>query len=506
MSNYTRPGVYVNEVLRAVTPQGADLVTQGVSTGVLVGALKRGPTAPTFVRSWTEYSNTFGSFEGGDVAYAAYQFFLNGGSLLGVQRVLGAGATAATRSLNDRAGTALPTLSVTAKSVGAWGNDLRVSVSDATSGRFNLTIFQGGAAEGNIREQWLDLSMNPSDDRYVVTRVNHPIQGSGYVTVANLNSATTPPDNTPAVQAATTLVGGTDGGAVTNTDLSNVFALDGASPLDDITFPFNLNLPGVHATVVINSALTYAAAREDVFVVIDPEEGDTVSEVITQKESYNETSYGAVYYPRFWITDPNSSSADAVKLVAPGGAILGRYASTDNEIGPWKPAAGLTAEVRGGIQLERKLRDAELGSLNSNNVNAIRNIAGNGLRIMGARTLKKRQADKYLSVRRNLIYIKDNLKRNTEFALFEANAEPLWSNIEAVVSGWLTALHSQGGLRGATADQAFYVKCDADLNTQAQIDQGQVKVEVGVALLQPAEFIIITIGQTTGAGATTSEG
>jgi phage tail sheath protein FI len=117
---------------------------------------------------------------------------------------------------------------------------------------------------------------------------------------------------------------------------------------------------------------------------------------------------------------------------------------------------------------------------------------------MGARTLLQNgTADKYVNMRRSLNYIRKNLKNLTEFAIFENNDERLWAQIRSSLTLFLDQYRNQGGLRGASAAQAFFIKCDAENNTAQAIANGEVHIQVGVALQYPAEFIVIDLSQKT---------
>jgi phage tail sheath protein FI len=117
---------------------------------------------------------------------------------------------------------------------------------------------------------------------------------------------------------------------------------------------------------------------------------------------------------------------------------------------------------------------------------------------MGARTLKQDgTANKYVNMRRSLNYIRKNLQNLTEFALFENNDERLWAQIRTTLGSFLNEYKNQGGLRGATNAQAFFIKCDAENNSAQQIANGEVHIQVGVALQYPAEFIVIDLSQKT---------
>lgn len=496
---YQRPGVYAEERLN---PSTVGVVPAPASTGALVAGHNRGPETPTRVQSWSAFTSKFGSFsDGADLAHAAFAFFANGGTDLWVVRAAGTGAVAATRTLNDRAGTPVPTLQVDAINPGAWGNDVYVEIADTQdSGYFDLIVYEGGTSQSSVVERWTDLTMDDADDRYVETVVNHLTNGSQYVKVTDLDSPTSAPNDTPAVTTATALASGADG-TVSNSDISTAVNL-----LDTVPGPFNLNLPGTTDASTVSTAVNYGAARGDVFTVCDSVEGDTVAEAVTYKGNLPSNSYGALYYPRVWTSDPSSSDPNALRLQAPGAGIMGLMAAVDREDGPWRAPAGIARGLAGAVALETTLTNADLDTLNSANVNAVKNISGVGIRVMGARTLKTRQADRYVPVRRTLNFIKSSLKSGTEFAIFEPNDERLWSQLRSTCYSFLASIHQSGGLRGASADDAFYVKCDASLNTQAVIDSGQVIVEVGVALLQPAEFIVLRIGQWQGGTSSSSEG
>jgi phage tail sheath protein FI len=122
---------------------------------------------------------------------------------------------------------------------------------------------------------------------------------------------------------------------------------------------------------------------------------------------------------------------------------------------------------------------------------------------MGSRTLKAGYADRYVPVRRSLIYLRKALTDLTTFAVFEPNDAVLWRRITASLEGFLTDYWSQGGLRGATPADAFFVKCDASTNPLIKVDNGEVNMEIGVALQRPAEFVVIKIGQYDGGSTVT---
>jgi uncharacterized protein len=379
------------------------------------------------------------------------------------------------------------TLKIDAANPGVWGNSIYVDVIDVSPDRYSLVVKLGGAGDAYVVERWLDLSMNPTDGRYALSLVNGT---SPYITLTDLSSSSTAPADRPLTQAGTALTTGSDGGTAAAGDIGAAL-----TAFDSVEVPLTLNLPG-HTGAAVGSALTYAAGRGDVFVVVDPPQGNDVSTVISSYVAgLGASSYGAVYYPWVQVADPASAAPGASRLIPPGGAVVGQYAATDATRGVFKTPAGINTRIGGAVGVERKLTGTELDSLNMANVNAIRHLPGAGVVIMGGRTLKLSGSDKYVSVRRTLIYIRSSLINSTRFAIFEPNDERLWLVLRSIIERFLLDLWQQGGLRGNTAAEAFFVKCDDELNTPQGVAAGEVKVQIGVALQYPAEFVVFTLSQ-----------
>ena len=496
MPSYTYPGSFVEEKLLPPEPAGG---ANADAAGAFIGGHTQGPTTPVLCRSWTDFQKHFGGFSGNSaLPFAVYSFYQNGGREAYVVRAIGTGAAKATRTINDQAATPLASYQIDAVSEGAWGNNIAFDIANGTSGNlFNLTIRYNGVQV----EQFNDLSRDTTSSRSMTALVNGI---SNYVTISALASgdATASPLNRPAVTSNVSLAGGADGAAPTDASYTAATAA-----LDTVDRPLVLNLPAVDGAATLATVLGWAQTRGDVFVVVDPAVGRTAAQVITDSAALTATSYGAVYYPWLTVSDPSSSTQGATRLIPPGGAVVGQYMATDALVGPHKAAAGLGNQIRGAVALERKLTNTELGDLNSAStpVNVIRQVPGAGICIMGARTLKGGLADKYIPIRRNLIYIRKTLLDITRFAIFRPNDADLWGDLRSTCMQFLMEVYTAGGLRGATPAQAFYVKCDGSLNGPAQIQNGEVRVEVGVSLQYPAEFIVITLGQfEAGATATTS--
>jgi phage tail sheath protein FI len=388
-----------------------------------------------------------------------------------------------------------PIASITAKNPGAWGNNMYVTVvSSAVSSRKDVVISYPDVT--TVVETFTDVTFtDPTDSRYAVNFIN---SRSNYVIAASL--ATTAQPSNVSIQP---LVGGSIGTSPTSTNI-----VAAVSAFDTVLNSLVLNAPGVWANTDVATLLSYAESRDDVFVLIDPGYAAgtrTPLSAAAQLElslTYTPTSLGAVYYPHITIGDPTVSTSGARVLAHPGGAIAGLFATTDSSRGVFKAPAGLSARLADVVAVE-PLTNAELDALNSAAVpvNPIRYIPGSGFVVMGSRTIKAGYVDRYVPVRRTLIYLRKALTDLTQYAVFEPNDAVLWRSLNATVSSFLTDFWTQGGLRGDTPGNAFFVKCDGELNTLSVIDEGKVIIEVGVALQRPAEFVVIKIGQFDG-GAT----
>jgi phage tail sheath protein FI len=491
MAVYLRPGVYVEESLNLVTPVQS---ATSQSIAAFIGAVDRGPLVPTLVTSWSQYVSLYGGWENdSDLHIAALLFFSNGGNQAYFLRVANDDADVATRTFNDRVTpTADATLTINSKNPGTWGNDINISIANsAVAGAVDITVKYGGTGAANVVERFTDLSMTASSDRYAVAIINAQ---SKYISAVDEGSTATGATRNPVTASNQSLAGGSVGtGTVEEGDIA-----EAVTSFDTILNSLVLNAPGVTGSTAVNTITSYASNRGDVFVVIDPL-FDSAENQIARADSYTATSYGAVYFPAITIKDPAVTTAGVTREVAPGGAIVGLYLGTDAARGVFKAPAGLSTRVGGAVSV-RPLTNAELDSLNSNSaaVNAIKFVPGSGIVVMGARTLLGSYVDKYVPVRRTLIYLRKSLSELSQFAVFEPNDERLWRRIVATLEGFLNNFWRQGGLRGAIPSQAFYVKCDGELNPQASIDNGLVNIEVGVALQRPAEFVVIKIGQFDG--------
>ena len=503
---YGRPGVYISERL---LPAPIAVLGTSNAAGAALGAFAQGPTTVTRVTSWYDFVQKFGGYSTAFPAtFGVGQFFQNGGSELWVRRVLGTGAAAATASI-PRSGVGAAIGSVTAKNLGADGNNIRVQLTAANiSGYYNFYVYKESAASSS--------DSNPDNDVLVEQYTNVVLDdtaSSDYLpTVISLNStnvtvAITDNANLPST-ARLPLTGGTNGTAPVAADYVTAVADFAVIDQPLVMFaPEIISVLGSSNGKTVHDAIISWCGSNNGFAVIDTDDSLSSDAAIDYATSLAATSHAAVYYPNIFIADPVGRSSTSLRKIGPAGSIAGLYIYTDKQTGPFKAPAGIRANVRGAIALEKTLTSDELDSLNSgiktNNsvgkpVNALRNLPGAGVVSMGARTLlQDGTANRYVNMRRSLIYIRKNLNDLTQFALFENNDEKLWARIRAVLGVFLNDYRNQGGLRGTTEAEAFFVKCDAENNSVDDIANGEVHIEVGVALQYPAEFVVITLSQKT---------
>jgi len=496
---YSRPGVYISERLLPA-PLAAGVTAN--AAGAVVAPFAEGPEAVTLVSSWYEFTKNFGGY---NAAYpATFQvgaFFSNGGRELYVKRILAANAAAAETEILT-AGDATVAV-VTSKNAGTDGNNLRVVLSaGSVASTYTLTLYKEAGVSGQIAD---DILL----ERYENVVFNDATSSDYAETVINLVSPnitiSQSAGGTP-VAATYPLSGGSNGTAVASTDFTT-YKARGTSVFEDFTAldrPLVIFLPTVNAlasgVVGVFDAATSWAEDNNGFVVIDTDPDLTVANAVTFAGSLTDTSNAAVYYPNLFIADPLGRGSGALRKIGPSGSVVGLYLATDTSRGVFKSPAGIGSTIQGVVAVERAFTSAELDTMNSSTspVNPIRQIPGAGLAVMGARTLKQDgTANKYVNMRRSLIYIRKNLKNLTEFAIFENNDERLWAQLRSSITVFLNEYRNQGGLRGATPAQAFFVKCDAENNTAQQIANGEVHIQVGVALQYPAEFIVIDLSQKT---------
>lgn len=187
-------------------------------------------------------------------------------------------------------------------------------------------------------------------------------------------------------------------------------------------------------------------------------------------------------------------------ILPPSGAMAGVIATTDNAVGPWQAPANTS--IVGAASLPINISESQQANLNvdavsGKSINAIRMFNGLGILIWGGRTLDGNSQDwRYIPVRRTMIFLEQSCKLATQAYVFQPNDKNTWEAVISMISSFLTSIWKEGGLQGATPSDAFSVACGlGSTMTSDDILNGFMNVTVKVAIVHPAEFIVLTFQQ-----------
>jgi len=295
------------------------------------------------------------------------------------------------------------------------------------------------------------------------------------------------------------LNGGTDAWIVrVPQDLTFAEITRGLQVLNEVDIFNLLAIPGVTDPHVLITAAEYCRQRRAFLIVDSPRSAKTPEQMaeVAMSSMWPATIDAAVYFP--WIMIPDSLNHGALMLSPPSGTIAGVFARTDATRGVSKAPSGSEATLSGVAELEYNLTDEENQSLSPLGVNCLRSFRGLGIVAWGARTLAGDSDFKYIPPRRLALFIEESIYRGTKWAVFEANAEPLWAGLRLNIGAFLDKLFREGAFYGSAPRDAFFVRCDSTTTTQNDIDEGVVNILVGYAPIHPAEFVVITISQMAG--------
>ena len=336
------------------------------------------------------------------------------------------------------------------------------------------------------------------------------------------------------------------GGVFANTDMDGTGALAEVAKEDEPTllvFPDIANITVVGDYYgIYNDALSQASQLGDRFVLIDLLDEDVQDFRDNIVSDLDLVKYGAAYHPylktnlsfhydddsvtigahtttsggapatdlsSLAISDPSikedqndlynkiKQAVNRPKLtLAPSSAIAGVYCRVDADRGVWKAPAnvsviGVTAPT---IKItEESQRDLNVDTIAGKSVNAIRAFTGKGILVWGARTLAGNDNEwRYVPVRRLYNMVEESLQKSTSWVVFEPNTANTWIRVKAQCENFLTRLWRDGALAGATPEAAFFVRVGLGVTmTAVDILEGRLIIEIGMAAVRPAEFIIL---------------
>ncbi|MBN2133898.1 MAG: phage tail sheath family protein, partial [Sedimentisphaerales bacterium] len=484
--------MYIQEVESDVRT----IVPVDTATTAFIGRALRGPVnKPIICNSYADFQRVFGGlWLESNLGYAVNQFFLNGGSKAVIVRLYHpqesseekTGATTSAESQNStgvNAGKAkidANGLALKAASPGAWGNHLCVRITSpgqyveqiasrygvTEKDLFNLTVHdtKTGATEHHAD---LTIVYGPRQVDKVLENESQLIAFDGTL---KPDAKTKPPKPHPQPEGTKGVWedekahskaksdSGSDGDDLGTEDLpgdeaqkSGIYALEHADIFNLLCIPPYKD-GGVDVdTTVLTAAAAYCEKRR-AMLLVDPPENWTGRDKAKQGFPIDglSSNNAAIFFPR--INVPNPLRDNQVEAFAPSGTIAGIFARTDATRGVWKAPAGLDATLKGVVGLTIPLTDAENGELNPLGINCLRQMPAAGYVVWGARTIvgDDRLASqwKYIPVRRTALYIEESLYRGTQWAVFEPNDEPLWSQLRLNISVFMHGLFRQGAFQG----------------------------------------------------------
>jgi phage tail sheath protein FI len=539
-ASYGAPGVYIEE-----QPSGS-MPIEGVGTAVaaFVGftefydAEQGDPTDPSGVKpqlvtSWPQFERIYGGFVRGAVLpHAVRGYFENGGGKAYICRIPttengdGRGKSTLTLPTADKPDT--PSLQLSAVDP---GRNLEVEVvppppaapqegegdggtSSNGAGEYTLRVYEGGA----LREELGGLQFSGRSTRTVEKTVNdrskfvrievQPLQGASLAErtpAAGRYTLESPPVSTKSVTPAD-LVGsesdrtGYQGLAIAENvtmvaipDLITVATKDDGSVDEDMFLAAQQQL------------IDFCEASHNKMAILDTPPGLNATRALEWRGRLaRDSAFAALYYPNVVVPNPlarpGATNGELYLTVPTSGHVAGVWARTDAARGVWKAPAN--EALRGIVRLENNVTSGEQDLLNPDGVNCIRSFGSYGTKIWGARTLAKTDPSwRYINVRRLFNFVEESIQRGTQWAVFEPNDFDLWQRVKRNITSFLRGLWMQGALVGATPEQAFYVLCDSSNNPASSVDEGKLIVEIGIAPVKPAEFVIFRISQWQGGGA-----
>ncbi len=521
MPNYLSPGVYIEEVDRGSKP----IQSAGTSVCAFIGFTERRPPGnrgeAVLVTSWSQYTNAFGGFvPGALLPLSVYGYFLNGGGICYVQSLMSAEEQMAQQS--GSSSSKKPSLPMPAKN-----SELGASLTVEPKGTKEVTITVGDPPPGSPDDQFT-LTVKGADgteevfgnvtfekkrgSRNVVDVVN---KESKLIKLTEIASEAPLAERRPAVGTYTLPASESkDSSSLVapstfEGDLTERVGLAGLEAVEEITMVcvpdvmsgyLSGQLSREDVKAVHLAVIAHCEKMKDRFAILDalPDLNPQSVNDWRMKEAGYDTQFAALYYPWIWVANPLAADGgpSAIKI-PPSGYVAGMYARVDSERGVHKAPANEI--LRGVLRLELNVSKGEQDILNPNGINCIRSFPGRGIRVWGARTLSSDASWRYINVRRLFSNIEESVYDGTQWVVFEPNDMDLWARVKRTISAYLTNVWRSGALFGATADEAFFVKCDAELNPPEVRDAGMLIVEVGISPVKPAEFVIFRFSQTNGA-------
>lgn len=473
MAEYYTPGVYTEK------KKNTSLIIEGVATSIagFVGVCKRGKIGvPIYVTSWSDYVDkcAYGLDSGFDknsyLGFAVYSFFNNGGTKCYISRVAHGNASSA-RAVVSLTGD--KSLTFIANDEGDWGNELKVKcvANDILEGTFDLTFTFNGNTETHSQ-----LSNTEGDEKYFVDYLKVYSKFATVILGTELEAF-----------EEVTFSGGSDGSAVTDNDY--LTALQLFDTVDDATL---LAIPGQTSMAIYTGFIDFISNHQFMMCVLDAPMG---YDTLAIKELRKKLNCERAVIVDTWhkVNDPLSSVNGKYRTIPSSGGYIGIVARYVEAVGPWRAPAGTDAVLRGAIELVFDAKKGDTDILNPLGIVSIITKPNYGIVVWGARSISNDSNYKYVSDILLDIYIRKSVYEATQPFVFEENMggsdTSLWNRIIATCESFLEYLRQQGGLVGSS-ENAYYVKCDEELNPESMVKRGYCITEIGYASVKPAEFVV----------------
>nr|WP_232280385.1 phage tail sheath subtilisin-like domain-containing protein [Sphingomonas sp. PAMC 26605] len=250
--------------------------------------------------------------------------------------------------------------------------------------------------------------------------------------------------------------------------------------------------PGQTDAATLKAIVTHCQNARFRIAVLDSPADTAQASTLHPRDDIADSSYAAFYYPWYLMSEPKTARR---VVVPPSGAVCGIYALTDNTRGVWKAPAN--EAVANALDLRFEVDTGTQEVLNPRGVNVIRRFPGRGIRVWGARTLSSDPLWKYVSVRRLFIFLEASIYQNTQWVVFEPNDDRLWARVKQTLTLFLRTQWREGALFGAKEEEAFSISIGRATMTEDDIVNGRLIIEVGIAPVRPAEFVIFRVFQKT---------
>ena len=548
MPEYLSPGVYVEEVDRGPKP----IEGVGTAMAVFVGFTEKAEVVrevdgemlvenllnkPQLVTNWTQFVERFGGFVPGlKLPLSVYGYFTNGGSRCYVVSIR-TFPKAETALLNDQG---KPAIKVLAKQAGVEGLKMRVRTGDlmlpaSTSAKkstakdgdkadaapednggddYSFTLYvEKEAPSGGwttleaLTETKLETALVDGEKQVVLAYKNNKLPKFVELVVAEGQplAKVMPREQEQTLTIDKKLLAAPKASEFKG-DVSARQGVEGLEVLDDATMlvvpDLMTTMPGEKLDLEMVKAvqtmmIAHCERMGDRVAILDSPPDMTPQEIKKWRMDVTgfDSSYAALYYPWIKVMDP---ATDQVINFPPSGFVAGLWARSDNTRGVHKAPANEV--VTAAVGLSYQTTKGEQDTLNPIGVNCIRSFPGRGIRVWGARTLSSDPSWKYINVRRLFNYVEKSIENGTQWVVFEPNNRKLWARVRRDVSAFLRIVWRDGALFGAAPAEAFYVKVDDELNPPESRDLGRLIIEIGLAPVKPAEFVIFRISQWAGPG------